>query len=169
MARRFAQFPVSQWTVPSYTLLTREQQHTLFMLTTQAKISLCGVIDYIPGRLVLTAADWTPESLDESIRWLAAHDAQWLVVDDMTQEILVRNFIRDDLILGTPNVAQGMAAQFGEVMSPTLQEAIIRELRDLYAENPSGKGWEGVRRGNPVLMDRVLETNKKEPLRKPLR
>lgn len=153
MARRFAQFHVNRWTDPVYTALPPELQHMHMVLASQPRTNLCGVLDFIPTRLALCCDQWTVDDVERLVKDLETTGL--VVVDYDSREILVRSMMRDDGILKVPNVAKGAAADFGEVMSRRLSEAIEQELKQLFTDDPTMAGWKGLKDVNPVLFERV--------------
>jgi len=161
MSRQFAQFRVSMWTNADFLALSRDLQHAYMTFVSQPNVTLCGVLDYIPGRLVRLAPDWTVSELERCVKELDSE--RFLVVDWDTQEVLIRSFIRHDGILASPNVSQGMATAFGVVMSETLRSTIVDELVALWREDPDMKGWKGIEKGNPALFENVTRNRSKNP------
>ncbi|GAA3510246.1 hypothetical protein GCM10022234_00590 [Aeromicrobium panaciterrae] len=162
MGRKFAQIQLSIWSDPDFKSLDRDLQHTFFVLLSQPRINLCGVLDYRPRRLAQCAGDWPVDDVERDIKELEAR--RYVVVDRDTDEMLIRSFIRHDGLLTQPNVAQGMSADYGEVMSDKLRDVIEAELRRAYLDDPDLKGWVGgdglggVKKGNPILYRRVVMT-----------
>lgn len=152
MGRRFGQFKMAAWGT-DFGDLTRLQQHAYWTLLFQPKLTLVGTLDFIPGRIMKAATDWTGDELEQVVKELES--LRYVVVDRDTQELLIRSFVRHDPVLTTPNVAQGMSSDFGEVMSTELQDVIVKELQRAYTEGPDLGGWKGVAKGNPVLYRRV--------------
>lgn len=153
MARRYAPIWVRIWSDEDFKQLHPLQQHMFFVLISQPRMNLCGVIDYIPKRIANCSYDMSVEDVELHVK--ALEKERYVVVDRDTQELLVRTFVRNDEILKIPNVAQGMSADYGEVMSTTLAAAIDKELIRAFKEDSTLAGWKGVKKGNPVLFRRV--------------
>jgi hypothetical protein len=54
-----------------------------------------------------------------------------------------------------PNVTKGAAAEYGEIMSEKLRQAIQKELTRAFKEDPTMAGWKGLKETNPVLFRNV--------------
>lgn len=153
MARKYAQIQVSIWSDEDFKALDPLYQHMYFVLLSQPRMNLCGVIDFIPARIAQTSYDLTRAQVEERVAHL--DKKRYIVVDTDTSELLIRTFIRNDGLMKMPNVATGMASDYGEVMSAKLRTAIEKELARVYADDPDLKGWEYVQRANPVLFTNI--------------
>ena len=153
MARQYAQIQVAIWSDEDFKALDPDLQHAFFVLISQPRMNLCGVIDYIQSRIAGCVKKWTVDDVESLVKGLESE--KYVVVDRDTQELLVRTFIRNDGLLKMPNVAQGMASDYGEVMSDRLRKSIDAELKKAFKQDPTLGGWVGVKRGNPVLFNRI--------------
>lgn len=154
MPRQYAQLSVSIWSDEDFKALKPETQHMYFVLLSQPRVSLCGVLDYIPTRIARCSYHWTEDDVEKRVHDLS--EARYVVVDHETSELLIRSFVRNDGLLKMPNVAKGMAAEFGEVMSQTLRDTIVKELKRAARDWPELRAWEAIRETNPVLAENVL-------------
>jgi hypothetical protein len=93
--------------------------------------------------------DLDVEDVNAAVRELA--DAGFVMIDDDTEELLVRTYMRYDEMYVQPNGRKAIAAAFDEIVSATLRTAVEEELSELLADpsgnpsdnpsgNPSGKG-----------------------------
>lgn len=155
MARQYAQIQVSIWSDEDFKALDAELQHAFFVLISQPRMNLCGVIDYIPTRIAGCVNQWSTDDVERLVKGLEAE--RYVFVDRDTQELLIRTFIRNDGLLKMPNVAQGMASDYGEVMSDRLRKELDKELEKAFSDDPELGGWKGVKRGNPVLFGRITK------------
>lgn len=153
MARQYAQIQVAIWSDEDFKELSPALQHMFFVLISQPRMNLCGVIDYIVTRIAGCSSSWTVGQVEKLVTGL--EEKRYIVVDRETQELLIRTFIRNDGLLKMPNVAQGMASDYGEVMSDKLRKVLDRELKKAFHDDPELGGWVGVKRGNPVLFGRI--------------
>lgn len=154
MARQFAQLSVGIWSDEDFKSLSPEDQHMYFVLLSQPRVSLCGVIDYIPNRIVRCSYHWTESEVGDRIKSLI--DRRYVVLDEGTSELLIRSFVRNDGLLKVPNIAKGMASDYGEVMSQELRDTIVKELKRAARQWPELGAWKAIREANPVLADKVL-------------
>lgn len=138
MAREFAKTRLTIWSDDDFTDLSPEAQHLYFVLKTSS-LSYCGVGDWRPGRLAKRARGWT----EEAVRAAAAEliERLYILVDESTEEVLVRSFIRHDEVLKQPTLAVSMANAHADIASPVLRRAVIHEIQRLKDEFPDLKGW----------------------------
>lgn len=154
MARKYAQILVSIWSDEDFKALDPEYQHMFFVLVSQPRMNLCGVIDFIPSRIAQASHALTIDDVTQRVKWLDSK--RYVVHDADTGELLIRSFIRHDGLLKNPKVTVGMATDYGEVMSSALRDQILKELRRCYEEDPDMKGWASIEKTNPVLHRKVI-------------
>jgi hypothetical protein len=154
MARQFAQLSVNIWSDEHFKSMRPEDQHMYFVLLSQPRVSLCGVIDYIPSRIARCSYHWTVSDVEDRIKALI--EQRYVVLDEETSEVLIRSFVRNDGLLKVPNIAKGMASEYGEVMSQRLRDVIVKELKRAHRQWPDLGAWRAIRDANPVLADKVL-------------
>lgn len=155
MARKYAQIQVSIWSDEDFKALDPLYQHMYFVLLSQPRMNLCGVIDFIPTRIARVSDSLKPDEVEQRVKWLDSK--RYIVVDDETSELLIRSFVRNDGMLRNPKVSIGMATDFAEVMSQKLRDAIVTELRRCYQEDSESAGWKAIERANPVLYRNVTQ------------
>jgi hypothetical protein len=129
MARDHGRILASIWTDPEFLALPAGAQRLYLFLTTQADLSYAGAVALRLRRWARSAADLTVEQLAEDLGVLAA--ARFVVVDEDTEEVLVRTLIRNDGIWKQPNVMKAAAKDAREILSPTLRASLAAELERL--------------------------------------
>lgn len=155
MARDHARIKVNIWGDEDFKELRAPQQHAYFMLITQARLSYCGVLDYIPSRLARLAKGLTEAAVETMIEGL--EKARYVVLDRDTQELLVRSYVRHDGLLESPNVCKAMAKDYGEVISPRIRAAVLVELQRAHRDDPSMSGWKGIKEKFPALWEAITK------------
>jgi hypothetical protein len=155
MARNYAKIHTTIWSDEDFKSLDPSLQHAFFVLVSQPRLSMCGLLDYVPQRLARCSSGWTVDDVESLMKGL--EEARYVIVDRDTQELLVRTFIRNDGVLGSPNLAIAATREYAEVMSQKLRDAIESELVKAYREDSNQRGWGAVSNTNPVLMKRVVE------------
>lgn len=153
MARKYAQIHVAIWTDEDFKSLSPAEQHMYFVLLSQPRLNLCGVMDYIPSRLAMCVYEWTEDDVVGLIKSLEAK--RYVVVDHDSKELLLRSFIRRDGLLKSKTITIGAASDYAEVMSQKLRDAIDKELRRAFRDDSTLAGWPGLKEANPVLFDRI--------------
>jgi hypothetical protein len=88
-----------------------------------------------PARIAALASDWTREDVETTAKGLIAK--RYIVVDDETEEALVRSFIRNDEILKQPKIALAMLTAWAGVASKLLRGVVVHEIKRLHAESPT--------------------------------
>lgn len=149
MARDHARVKTNIWTDDSdFLALKTVEQHAYFMLMSNPGLSYCGVIDYIPSRFDHLAADLTPAKFTKAIAGLRA--ARFVIIDDRTQELLLRSYVRHDGVLDRVNMGKAVGSAVEAVVSRRIKDAIGRELRRLMADKPELPGWIGLAATSPM-------------------
>lgn len=149
MARDHARLKVSIWEDDEDFLALRcADQHVYFMLMSNKGLSRCGVLDFIPARFEKLAADLTAAKFKASVQRLVA--ARFLVVDDRTQELLVRSYVRQDGVLDRVNMGKAAGSAFEAVVSHAIKQAIGDELARYMKEQPDLPGWKGLADTSPI-------------------
>jgi hypothetical protein len=149
MARDHGRVFVSIWADPDFRKLDREAQRMYLLLMTQARLTYCGALDYMPGRLATLAADEDEESIQKAVNTLEM--ARFVVGDYVTSELLVRSFVRHDGLLSSPNMTKAMLKDRAALLSDCLRDAVDSELRRAYRDDPKMKGWGGFKQAAPDL------------------
>lgn len=139
MAREYARVKIGIWADAEFRRLSADGQGMYFLLITSPTMNLCGVADWRPKRLAALTADRTAADVERAVEELS--EAGYVVVDDDTEEILVRSFVRHDGVIKTPNIAMSMAKDYAGVASEMLRGVIVHELLRLRSEEPSMKSW----------------------------
>lgn len=147
MARDHARIQVGIWNDHDFRALDVPGQHAYLMLSSQARLSYCGVMDYIPGRLAVLSHNNTESKIRAAIRTLERR--RFAIVDKKTHEVLVRSYVRHDGVMNRVNMGKAVATAFSQVASATLRDAILTELGRLYAESPGLHGFIGFREMDP--------------------
>jgi hypothetical protein len=155
MARDHFRLQVSIWGDDDFKALQRDPQRMYMTLCSQANLSYCGVMDYIPRRLALLAKDETEDSVQAAVKHLEAE--RFVVVDLDTYELLIRSFVRWDGLLDSPNMTKAMLKARSAVISGHLRDVIDVELARAYSDDPKKSGWKGLRDAAPDLFQKVME------------
>lgn len=139
MARDHAEITLTMWGDDDWRRLTPNAQHLYLTLLTSPSLTFCGVADWRPARISKLAHGWTAEAVQEAADELT--ERLYLVIDEDSEEALIRSFIRNDGLMKKPNVAIAMATAYAGVASARLRGVIVHELRRLHDEQPDLKGW----------------------------
>src|SRR5690349_11147838 len=107
MPRDYAPLYTAIWNDPDWRRLRPLQQHMYMLLMSQYKVSYCGVLDWIPSRLVGHARGLAIEHIQTEVEGLVGRD--YLVLDADSSELLIRSFIRWDGLLRMERPAKAIA------------------------------------------------------------
>lgn len=139
MAREYAQIRLSIWNDDEFRQLSPSAQWLYFLLLTHPTLTSAGVGDWRPKRLAALACGHDVAAVVEAGAELARR--LYIVVDEDTEEYLVRSFHRNDDLLKMPNMATAAARAAAEVASSGIRGVIVFELNRLKRERPGMKGW----------------------------
>lgn len=140
MAREYAQLRHDLWNDDDWLDLTVPAQHLYMTLLSDARLTYCGVTSWHPGRIAQRSAE-NPTNAT----FLAAQElsyAYFIVVDEETEEVLIRSYLRHEPILKNPRLAVTMANDHATVGSRKIRAALVFELQRLKKENPDWPAWE---------------------------
>lgn len=139
----------SIWTDPDWLELSSRSKMIYLQLISQANISKAGVLPTVPRRWASMYPDLEVDDILAAIEDLTS--AGFVLVDEDTEELLVRTYMRYDEMYAQPNGRKAITAATDEIVSSTLRATVEQELEELTGEgsdnpsgNPSGKGS-----GNP--------------------
>ena len=138
--RDFAQIKLSIWNDDAFLDLSNNAQLLYFVLISHPTMNRAGVGTWHAGRLAGMCASWTRQDVERAACELI--DGRFIVIDEDTDEFLVRTFVRNDGLMKQRNLATTMAREFAAVGSRAIKGVVVWELRRLYEEHPEFKGWE---------------------------
>lgn len=110
------------------------EQHLYKLLMTHPTLSYAGVVDWRPARIAAMTADTTAESVRRAAVGLQAK--RYVFIDEETEEILVRSFLRHDGLLKQPKLSISMVNAFAAIASKRIREVVTHELQRLFEESP---------------------------------
>jgi hypothetical protein len=134
MARDRANINTGIWTDQDFRDLTIAEQHLYKLLMTHPTLSYAGVVDWRPARIAAMSADATPAGVRQTAE--ALQEKRYVFIDEETEEILVRSFLRHDGLLKQPKLSISMVNAFAAVASKRIREVVTHELQKLHAEHP---------------------------------
>lgn len=109
------------------------------VLLTEPTLSQCGVGAVRLSRWARDASLTTAET-EKALSELAGDDPMTaqVLIDDDTEEVLVRTLIRNDGVANQPYVLKGALKEALQVVSPLLRRVLASELRKLPPRQPDG-------------------------------
>lgn len=142
MARTESRTKTAIWQDEEFCSLAGSAQRMYWLLYSQPTINLCGVLALTVKRWAALAADETEQTVRDALS--ALERADYIVVDENTEEVWVRTFIRHDGVCRSPKTADAARGQLGTIMSMTIRKRaeaeLDRELGKVLVDTPSGTG-----------------------------
>ena len=126
MAQDFAPLHRSIWTDEDFRALSMDAQHIYMMLLSHPDRNSAGVLSLTLRKWIRLAADLTPDRLGMALAELDA--AGFIVMDESTEEVLVRSFIRRASVYKHIRMLANALRETSEVESPRIRSALAVEL-----------------------------------------
>jgi hypothetical protein len=126
MASDFAPLLRSIWSDDDWRALPVDAQHVYLMLLSHPDRNSAGVLSLTMKKWTRLAADMSSERLRAALELL--DDAGFVVLDDETEEILVRSFIRRATVYKHIRMFANALREVSEVESERLRSALGQEL-----------------------------------------
>lgn len=140
MARDRASIRVDMWADADWRALPLDAQHLYMLLLSHPTLNYAGVADWRPGRLAALTAGASADSVREAAR--ALERGRFILVDEDTEEVLVRSFVKHDGLLKQPKLAVAMASAYAGVASTQIQQVIAFEVQKYRDKHPELSCWE---------------------------
>jgi len=134
--RNFARFTTSLYRDPDFTSLTFEQQGVYFMLGLQPEVTAAGTLALTTGRWSRHAANCNRRELEELIVALEHHAGRHLVVDEDTEELLIRKFIKWDGGWSNSKRLPVVIEAVKAIVSVHIRDIAVEELRRIGSGIP---------------------------------
>jgi hypothetical protein len=134
MARDHARFHHSLWTTNTdFWDLTAAAQRMYMLIVSQPTLTHAGVAPYTARRWARLARDTSIEDTLTAVKELVT--TRYLIIDEDTEEVFVRSYVRNDNVLTNPNVAIAAVRAYDQIASPAIRKAWMAELRRLHTES----------------------------------
>lgn len=135
MAREHARILTRIWSDLDWRELPPAEQRLYFLLLSQGNVTQAGVLPLQVRKWAKGSKHTSEEDIAEALAVLAAE--RFVVVDEDTEEVLIRSFIRNDGVLKIPNVLKAALRAATAVESSKLRAALAVELRRLRRREAS--------------------------------
>lgn len=132
MARSEARISVAIWDDPDFVALSVEAQRMYLFLLSQPDLAHNGVLALRERRWARSAASLTASDITSALKEL--QQANYVVVDEDAEELLIRSLIRRDKVYRQPYVLQSASEHLPLVASPAILAALRSELQRIQAE-----------------------------------
>lgn len=130
MPREYARIGTGIWAEPSIQELNPAEQRAYLLVYTQPDLSRCGVVPYTPRRWARLAKGDSERKLRAAFHGL--EQRRHVVIDEDTEELLARTYVRHDGLLTQPQVVGAMVRDFRTIHSQTISTAFLAELRRIW-------------------------------------
>jgi len=126
MARGHGRILTSIWEDADFIALEEKEQRLYLFLISQPNLNHAGLLDLTLRRWARKARGLTVAELEKRIGRL--EETRFVVVDDDTEELLIRSFIRNDGVWRMPKVMGAAVSGALEISSRKLQQALLAEM-----------------------------------------
>ena len=138
MARSHGRVMATIWNDPDFLALEEGPQRLYLFLLSQPDLSHAGLVPMRIRRWAKKVANCTTADIEKHLNTLA--DSRFLLVDDETEEVLIRTFVRNDGVYKQPKVMLRMREDARQIESATLRAAFSAELHRLPLDELSTAG-----------------------------
>lgn len=138
MAREYAQIKLAIWADDDWRDLSPLARYLYLTLLTSPTLSHCGVADWRPARIGALNG-MTPA--DVEVFGAELIEALYIIVDESSEEVLIRSFVRNDGLMKQPKMAVAMASAHAAVASKEIRGVVVHELKRLREDFPDLNGW----------------------------
>lgn len=108
---------------------------TYYTILAQPTLNLCGVIAFTPKPW---ATDMTLTERQARVALDKLEADRFVVIDDKTDELWVRSFVKNDGVISKPFVAIAMSKDFCTIRSERIQDGVIASIDDIVGERFGG-------------------------------
>jgi hypothetical protein len=126
MARNHARILTSIWNDIDFLALDSAAQRVYLMLLSQQNLSHAGLLPLTVKRWANKAVDTTAEQIEAALTTLV--ETLFVVVDEATEELLIRSFIRGDEVYKQPNVLAAACTDAKAIASFELRTVLAAEI-----------------------------------------
>jgi hypothetical protein len=155
MARAHGRVLSSIWEDEDFIALTQQQQRLYLFLISQPNLNHAGLLPLTLRRWARKAMGLTAAELDEHLDALAK--AHFIVLDEDTEELLIRSFVRNDGVWRMPKVMGAMVSGALEIESKALRRALLDEMDRIPLDDLSDEPTKTTRGEGPSIRAQVVD------------
>ncbi|CAL9664093.1 hypothetical protein SUDANB1_07122 [Streptomyces sp. enrichment culture] len=126
MARGHGRILTSIWDDADFLALDERHQRLYLFLISQPNLNHAGLLDLTLRRWSRKARGLTSAELEKLLQGL--EDARFIVMDEDTEELLIRSFVRNDGVWKQPKVMGAMVSGALEISSWRLRNVLLAEM-----------------------------------------
>jgi hypothetical protein len=139
VARDRASIRLDIWADSEWRDLDDVEQFLYFQLLAHPTLSYAGVADWRPGRIAMFSKNGSAAEVRRRAEGLQAHN--FVLIDDESEEILVRSFVKHDGLLKQPKLAVSMANAYAAIASRKIREVVAYEVQKQHKRYPELSCW----------------------------
>ena len=139
MARDRASIRLDIWADSEWRDLDDVEQFLYFQLLTHPTLTYAGVADWRPGRIAMFSKNGDSAEVRRRAEGLQARN--FVLIDDESEEILVRSFVKHDGLLKQPKLAVSMANAYAAIASRNIREVVAFEVQKQHKRYPELSCW----------------------------
>ncbi|MEU1373024.1 hypothetical protein ABZ442_05080 [Streptomyces triculaminicus] len=155
MARGHGRILSSIWEDADFLALTEQQQRLYLFLISQPNLNHAGLLPLTLKRWARKAAGLTAADLEKDLHLLA--EAHFIVLDDDSEELLIRSFVRNDGVWKQPKVMGAMVSGAMEIESHQLRRALLAEMDRIPVDDLSDEPTKSRSGPGPSIRQQVVE------------
>lgn len=140
MPRDRASIRLDIWADDDWRDLDDVHQFLYFQLLSHPTLTYAGVADWRPGRIAMFSNNGAAEIVRQRAGVL--QERGFVLIDDDSEEILVRSFIKHDGILKQPKLAVAMGNAYAAIASRKIREVVAYEVQKQHARHPELSCWD---------------------------
>ena len=133
MARNYGRISASIWSDDAFCALPTHAQRMYLFLLSQPNLNHAGILPLTVRRWTRSAHGLTPELVRRDLAMLAK--ARFIVIDEDTEEVLIRSLVRNDGVWRQPKVMLAMKADTDEIASRSLRVELRIEITRILASD----------------------------------
>lgn len=139
MGRDRANINTDIWNDDDFRALSAPAQLLYIQLLTSPTLTYAGVADWRPKRIALLSNGRAAREVEGAAEELRR--GLYIVIDEDSEEVLIRSFLRWDGLLQKPNVAKAMVSAWERIYSMTLKGVVVHELNRLHDAHPDWRAF----------------------------
>lgn len=157
MARSYAKLLTSIWRDGDFRALDQAAQWLYLLLISQPDVSAAGVLPIRFSKWARMASDTDVDGIEAAFERLIA--GRFVIIDETTEEALIRSFIRHDGGANHPNFHKAIVTAIANIESGALQTVAGAELDNAAGNKPSEPHPNGIR----TLSERERHSSSQQP------
>lgn len=155
MARSHGRVYAAIWSDEEFIALDADAQRLYLFLLSQADLNHAGLLPLRPRRWAAKYAGGSTSAVMGTLDTLAEH--RFVLVDEDTEEVLIRTLVRNDGVYKQPKVMVRMREDARQIDSPALRAAFAAEMGRLPLAELSGNAREVAERVAKEIQEEFSE------------